>query len=233
MPKFNWVFSTVLVTAMVSGLLTQSARRTEAQTNRSESWKNIFQIFSVENEPPLPPRGGGTRGPMCAISPRSMSANGAILSDRPLFVWRGEAGEIELRSLGSNKALWRQSVTADTRRIKYEGEALQPGQKYNWIINRNNHPLSVVLFQVMDAEKRDRINRRLESLEGELKAKGASAEEIAMYRARYFTQQRLWSDVLQEVYSVENPSTELVELLETIPKEVCPRPQTQMRAKGN
>jgi hypothetical protein len=79
----------------------------------------------------------------------------------------------------------------------------------------------------MDAEKRDRIKTQLQILERELKAEGATAEERAMKRAEYFARQQLWSDVLQEAYSLENPSTALAKIVQTIPTQLCTRASQQ------
>jgi hypothetical protein len=226
MSKFKWVLTTAIATAIFSGLLTQS---TQAQTNRSWSWKDILQVFSQENEPPVSPNAGGSRGDyFCAIPPRLTGTNREVWSDRPLFVWQGVATQIELRLSGSEKAVWSQKVTSDARHVMYGGKVLQPGQTYDWVIfDKNNYAVAVIPFQVMDAEKRDRIKTRLQILAGELKAKGASSEEIVRRRAQYFAQQHLWSDVLQEIYSVRNPSTELREMIQSVPTRVCRRQSQQ------
>jgi hypothetical protein len=64
-------------------------------------------------------------------------------------------------------------------------------------------------------------------LEGELKAKGASTDEIALNRAKYFAQQQLWSDAWREVSSIENPSAALNEFVQTIPPADCTKESKQ------
>ena len=41
-------------------------------------------------------------------------------------------------------------------------------------------------------------------------------KEIVLGRIDYFVEKQLWSDVLREIYSVENPSPELKELITQI-----------------
>jgi hypothetical protein len=253
MPKFNRVLSTLLVTAiMFSGLFTAATQTTRAQTNPSRSWENVFKKFFDKNEdnqppvppapgggtsrswenifqdydPPVPPNAGGSRGGLCVIAPQPISTNTEVWSDRPVFVWRGMLSRIEIRPTGSNQVLWHQTGIEGLSSVLYAGEALQPGQTYDWLLfdqfaTKDSSPIRQVTFRVMDAKQRDRIKMQLQNLEAELKAKGASAEDIAMERARYFTQQKLWSDVLHEAYSVKNPSAALAKLIQDLPTQLC------------
>jgi hypothetical protein len=273
MPKFNWVLSSLLVTAMMfSGLPTGSTQTTRVQTNPSSSpldkenqvetgsgergndkkvssnlqnsspipysllptprhtarsWENILSNKDEDNEPPVKPAtGGGTSrgGFICAIAPRAIGTITEVWSDRPLFVWQGVVGQLEVRKPATKETLWRQAVSATSRRVIYGGEPLQPGQTYHWVIfDQANRSIAEFPFQVMESEKRDRIKTRLQILDVELKQKGATAEEIALRRAQYFAQWQLWSDALREVFSVENPSAPLAEIAQSIPTSRCTR----------
>ncbi len=251
MPKFNRMLPTFLVTAiMISGLTTGSTQTTRAQTNPSSSWDNIFKDFfeqkgdnpppvltgaggsrawDEDNPPPTPPSSGGSRGPLlCAIAPQPITTNTEVWSDRPLLVWRGKLSRIEIRPTGSNKVLWRQTGIQGQNSALYAGEALQPGQTYDWLLfdqfaEANSSPIQRVTFRVMDTKERDRIKMQLQKLEEELKAKGASAEETAIRRAQFFAQKNLWSDVLQEAYSVQNPSAALAGIIQDLPTKLCSR----------
>jgi hypothetical protein len=166
MPKFNWVLSSLLVTAMMfSGLPTGS-------TQTTKSWENIFSK-DEDNEPPVPPAsGGGTSrgGFICASAPRSIGTITEVWSDRPLFVWQGVVGQIEVRKPATKETLWRQTVSAATSRVSYGGEPLQPGQTYHWVIfDQGNRSIVEIPFQVMESQKRDRIKTRLQILDVELK----------------------------------------------------------------
>ena len=241
---------------MFSGLPSGWTQMTRAQTNPSRSWENIFNnLFenTEDNRPPVPSQGGtsrainrnednrppvprevgGSRGDkLCAIAPQPITTSTVVWSDRPLFVWRGVISRIEVRSTDSNKkVLWsKKEIEGQSKEGQssalYDGEALQPGQTYEWRLFHqfaleDTPPSQVVTFQVMDAKERDRIKMQLQNLEKELQAKGASAEEIAMQRAQYFVQQNLWSDVLQAAYSVKNPSPALTEMIEALPTKLC------------
>jgi hypothetical protein len=237
MRKFNWVLSTLLVSAAIaSGLPTQSMQSAVAQINPPQSWAAIFEnVFNQQNPPQDNNPSAGTsgeatsRGGVCALTPSPIGTNAEIWSDRPLFVWRGRTVRpIEVRLPGSKEVLWRQEAPVGDRRVMYGGEKpLQPGQTYNWVVFEPSNKEHSFTFKVMDAQKRDRIKADLTRLEEELKNRGATPEEIAFQRANYFAQRQLWSDVLQEVYSVKNPSAALEEVVETIPNEICtPRPSS-------
>jgi hypothetical protein len=247
------MLSTVLVTAiMFSGLSTGSTQITRAQTNPSRSWENIFNNFfenKEDNQSPIPSRGGTSRAfnrdqdnrppvpggagggtsrgnNLCAIAPQPITTNRVIWSDRPLFLWRGSLSRIEIHPTGSKKVLWRQTEILGKNSALYAGEALQPGQTYDWLLFdqfalEDSEPIQRVTFRVMDAQERDRIKTQLQKLEAKLKAKKASAEETAIHRAQYFAQKNLWSDVLQEAYSVKNPSAALAGIIEDLPTKLC------------
>ena len=255
MSKFKWVLSTMLVTAMISSLPTGSTQITRAQTNLSNGmtkdnapptnptppvpqrrgtsrsinpWTPILQALEQDNPNPEKKGNGGSRG-VCVIAPTAIGTSQEIWSDRPLFVWVGPSRptRIQLRAVGSDQVLWRDKVE-EQNKVLYDGEALQPGQTYEWSLfvsnQENARPIKIETFRLMDAQKRDRIKTQLQSLDQQLQAKNASTEEIARKRAEYFAQQRLWLDVLQEAFSVENPSPALTDMVRSIPRTLCSRP---------
>jgi hypothetical protein len=204
---------------------------TRRGTSRSSNpWTPILQALQ-DNPPPPKKNEGGSRG-VCAIAPTAIGTSTEIWSERPLFVWVGPSRptRIELRSVDNNQVLWRHKVEAQNK-ILYDGEALQPGQAYEWSLfassQENARPIKTETFRLMDAQKRDRMNTQLQRLDQELQAKNASTEDIARKRAEYFAQQQLWSDVLKEAYSVENPSPGLTDMVRSIPRTLCSRPGKQ------
>ena len=71
----------------------------------------------------------------------------------------------------------------------------------------------------MSAPQRNRIGAELRLIEKLHKDK--SPEKIALTKAKYFAEKGLWSDALQQAYSVPNPSPELSQMIEDIPNELC------------
>ncbi|MEW6495079.1 MAG: hypothetical protein AB1589_21560 [Cyanobacteriota bacterium] len=198
----------------------------------SNPWKIVFESVPKDNEPPLPPGTAAPRpmGNVCAIAPKAIGNNMEVWNERPLFIWAGPFKRIELRRVGSDQVLWSKALDRQNK-ILYDGEALQPGQTYEWSLffspEADFPPFRTETFRVMDTQKRDRIKQDLQRLDETLKNKKASAEEIARQHALYFVRQQLWLDALQEAYTVENPSPALTQLIQSMPKEICPKPSGQ------
>ena len=160
----------------------------------------------------------------CMISPGKLKdtdkekASLKVWSTQPVFVWKGEIKGIEVRHIRSNKLIWSQSVNPQTQNLIYQGEEpLQPGEAYLWREKLpDNQVPSRVSFRIMKPEERNSISTELNKLESNLKAKGASQEEIILARIEYFAKKQLWSDVFQQVYSVKNPSPKLEQKVKQI-----------------
>ncbi len=181
-----------------------------AETKSTTSWLEIIKYLLV-TKPPVKPRKGASRPvSTCIVSP-----NLVVWNTQPLFVWKSLVDKISLRQ-NDDPDFWNQDVKYQSS-ANYTGQPLQPGQAYNLIVDDQE----VVPFQVMDAQKRNLITTDLQALETNLQAKGGSKEDIAKAKANYFEQHQLWTDALQEIYAVQNPSLELVKLRQEIPQQIC------------
>jgi len=159
----------------------------------------------------------------CMISPDEPSVPRVVWSDRPLFVWKGNINKIDVIQDSTSKTLWSQTVDETAYQI-YTGKPLHPGQIYQlWVFvgDSPNHPVTFIQFQIMESQRRDRITAELQVLENQLKAKHSSPEAIALAKAKYFAKLNLWSDVLQQVYSVQKPSAELTHMRYKIIHDLC------------
>jgi hypothetical protein len=74
---------------------------------------------------------------------------------------------------------------------------------------------------MVDRQTRDRISSDLMTIEAQLQEEGASAEAIAYAKAEYFATRQMWADVLQQAYSVENPSMALTDFLQITRQQFC------------
>ena len=167
------------------------------------------------NEHPL-----GSRGNLCAIAPGLLGQTDTIWSDRPLFLWRGEADQIVLRHEATNEEVWRQAVMPETRQLSYTGTALQPGQVYIWEVG-NSSKLRRFTFAVMPKPQRQQLMEQLQILDSKDQGKQLERAIASLRRADYFGQQGLWSDALQMLYGTENLSPEIGKALEAISTYVC------------
>lgn len=193
--------------------------------NPTLSWINIFFPAS-KPKPPIKPRKAVSRRlkgnveTICMISPDAPEQTRVIWSTRPLFLWEGKVGKVALNK-NMDTTLWSQEIKPGQKFANYTGE-LQPGETYYWIVfneNSQNQPSGNVRFQVMQPQQRQLINNELKALEEQYKGKGSEA--IALEKTKYFVQKELWSDALQQAYSVEKPSADLRKIREELPRELC------------
>jgi Domain of Unknown Function (DUF928) len=164
---------------------------------------------------------------VCAIAPPTqfMNTTNIIWSDRPRFIWQGTIRRVELFVSDTDKLVWSKTVSESDRSVVYDGKPLQPGQRYTWRFYQSlrGSDFEAKSFRIMSSPERDKIAADLTQLENQLKAENATAEEIALERANYFAakERRLWSDALQEVYSVQNPSEEVNAVIQEITTSIC------------
>lgn len=193
--------------------------------NPQSSWRSIIQRI-LGGEPEDTGRGanGGSRGDdFCLINP---GENEKVWHLNPLFIWQGDTNKIGLREKGKKIVLWRDSVAqteSNLKSVKYKGLPLQFGKTYEWLFysNTSKNIVREIPFQIMDATERAPITAELSALNNKLKAEGATEEEIALERASYFENRKLWGDVLQELYSVQNPSVKLQSIANEVTNKIC------------
>ena len=189
------------------------------------SWRSIIQRI-LGGEPQDTGRGanGGSRGDdFCLINP---GENEKVWHLNPLFIWQGDTNKIGLREKGKNIVLWRDSIAeaeSNLKSVKYKGLPLKFGKTYEWLFysNTSKNIVREIPIQIMDATERAPITAELSALNKKLKAEGATEEEIALERANYFFRRKLLGDVLQELYSVKNPSVKLQSIADKVTNGIC------------
>jgi Domain of Unknown Function (DUF928) len=199
-----------------------------AQETAKPSFLSWLSETFLSKKPPIKPRKNGTRNQnnaaqniVCMISPDDQKNTRIIWSDRPKFIWQGKVKKIVVIHRKSESE-WTKSVTEDQNIAAYTDERrLQPGQTYEWQVWFGKEQSMRVKFKVMEAQQRDRVTTDLQNLENQLKAEGQDTEAIALAKAKYFAENQLWADVLQQLYSVPTPSTELSEFHQEIPDKLC------------
>lgn len=244
MNKFNGVLhSSILVLTTLASSLTPVSSVLHAQSIpvKNSFWDIIFKRLE-DPEPPVKPVKGTSRPttkPACLISPDYPSQTRKIWNTKPLFLWQGEVKKIGVmqfpnNSFKSNKNeyLWTK-VTKGVDKITYAEKPLIPGETYAWIIfaseQKNASPIKRVRFKIVDSKQHQLISRELRLLEAQLKKKKADKEAMAFAKAQYFAKKELWSDVLQQIYSVPKPSQKLSQMLKKLPNQLC---TTQMGNKN-
>jgi hypothetical protein len=238
--KNRQIFALILVVTITllgfSGVLAQSKpanprppAANQAPKKRS-TWEAILLLFRQRKEPNL-----GSRG-LCPISPGLLDEKNIIWSDRPLFLWQGNIIPLEIRVYSpfdpqqEQQIIWRENITKsfptmNYHGIPYGGKSLEAGKTYDWeIFNPADKSKLRRSFQIMTTPDRDRLNQELTSLTAQLQAQGMSTEAIALERANYFAERSLWSDALQSMSSVSNPSPEFSQKVSELLSYLCDVP---------
>ena len=229
---FHTLVLSVIALSTAPVLSNQPIPTAKKQPQSFMSW--VSQAI-FRKEPPIRPRKGGSRpsvrnpDDVCMISPDEPKTTRIVWSDRPLFIWQGQVKKIVVLNKNTGKK-WTQPVTETENISTYTGDKpLQPGQTYEWRVffedSLSKKELSSgVNFQVMEAQQRDRITADLQNLEKQLKAENKDTEAIALAKAKYFAENKLWSDVLQQLYSIQTTSTDLDAFRKDISHKLCNPP---------
>jgi hypothetical protein len=188
--------------------------------NPDINWTDVFaRVPPPARRPP-----GGSRGPGDEIIPLAPGAIGRpeIWSNWPLFLWQGTIRQLEIIQSATGELIWSQRIAATDRACFYTGTPLQSGA-YEWVLyNVAKVAIIRVPFRVMSPKQQHPIAADLAALEAQLETQLetqpalVSAEQRALYRANYFAERQLWSDVFREAFAVEHPSEQLVMALRTL-----------------
>jgi hypothetical protein len=218
----NFLLSLVLVPSVIvsSGITTNAHSgqlgNTQAKTSYPTLAQNViaFRLASFWQRQPKKPK--VVRGAdICPISPG--------LADTYIIWNRGEKKEAELliRDRATKEIVWKQSVKTGDEKTAYNGKTpLVPGTIYEWKLSGIDDDWKI--FQIMSTEERSKIAAELKQLEQKLQASKATPEEITEQKAEYFSNYQVqhktetevshpWSDVLQTLYEIEQPSPQFVE----------------------
>ena len=217
--KFHKLLLTLLLMAEVNFYLSDHtiASLSEKVSETEISWQELY-----EQKPPRKAPPAGSRGDICPIAPAGFPTKDVIWSDRPLFLWRGRIGKIEIRPRGSQQVFWSKTVSENDSYLMYDGAALQLGQIYDLVMfNQRSTAILRVTFEVMGGAERDRLIADLTRLETQLKKENATEEKIAYAKAEYFAARQMWADVFQQAYGVKNSSNNLTKFKENIPQRFC------------
>lgn len=229
MNKLNFITSKLIIILIATTCLIPQTSIAQEQKNnnvRVESNSLLQRIISLFK---APENSLTTRSRICFIAPGNIGEQ-TVWSDRPLLVMRGTIpqGKINLYSSSANfnyerdaQLLWTQEIPANTTTIPYQGEELQPGFTYDWEFiaeGEANPPLSFILIPEAD---RKAIADRLTAITTDLQTKKATPEDIAIAQSDYFVSQQLWSDALQQLYLVTNPSANLTNKINEIEQHLC------------
>lgn len=193
-------------------------------------------IASFWQRRPSRPLAARSTSGICPIAPGLVETY-IVWHDRPLFLWQNPGSDrsvqLIVRDYDSQSVVWEQSVKAADEKILYNNQQpLESGKLYQWKLSGSNTSTNWTTFQVMPASDRAKIQADLLSLEQKLRVTRASHEEIALRKADYFRNYQikhktennilhLWSDALQAMFQVEQPSPDFVKNREEYIAALC------------
>lgn len=212
---------------ILAGLIASASLTLFATAGQALSWSNLF-----DSPPPDPPESaGGSRGDsFCAIAPYN---TGRVQSDRPTFIWQGATERIEIHREGELEPVWSAPVSeADILgRSQFEFEShllnnvtyavspadlqLEPDQVYQLSVVSPLSSSSLVTFSTLSSDAEQQVEAQRTDLPP------ASDVESALERADFFAEAGLWSGFWGEVFSIQSPSAELIDVLELELKTIC------------
>jgi hypothetical protein len=234
---FKWVYRLACLGASTTFLVNLGAESSFPTTLEAGERPTIVAQSPVrrvwaffQRQPPKKPRTVRTANgqTLCLISPGliSVGVTGGfrIWHRRPLLIWQGEGTKIVMKQFDGAKAtLWDSPVSTGVESLAYPEnyDALQIGGKYTWeVVNTQlkNNKL-VPQFGILAQAEWDQVATGIADLEQKLKE--SSAEDLAIAKAEFFEQRNLWSDALQVLYQVENPSADFVEQRRSYIQGLC------------
>jgi hypothetical protein len=174
-----------------------------------------------------PERPLGTRG-ICLRSPGLLENDFTVVSDRPLFSWQGKAVKLNVMDYDTKEIVWTTDLDPQTQQIVYSNaNPLVLGKRYRWQV-LGQDPSSTDMahwstFEIMAVPQRDEVLAKLKEIEQKAQQKKASPEAIAEQQATYLLDQNLWSDALQVLHTVKNPSSEFAQNRKEFMANLCPK----------
>lgn len=171
----------------------------------------------------------GTRSGICPMTPGLLDKDFTVISDRPLFAWQGTATKLTVRDFKTKAEIWSTTLAPNIQQIAYGGTVpLQPNRIYQWQLlgtsSTSSDSARWETVAVMSQEQRDQHLASLKSIEQ--KAKNSSPEAVVNAKLEYLLapDRRLWSDAVQLLSDVKNPSPEFAQNRKAFMAGLCTQP---------
>jgi hypothetical protein len=161
----------------------------------------IFKLFAPIS------RSGGARGDdfVCANSPSFDSGNNYLWTRRPLLMWSGLASSVKVVDLQSKQVVWKKMVDSNLKFGKAKiDKSLNLGGTYMWQVTPFKGSGSLepsIKFKIVSISQNAKINLDLKKIENQ----STDADEIILYKAKYFANMKMWADVQELLLKI--PST--------------------------
>lgn len=217
-----------LISSVVAGIMIAPIVQLSLVAPASAQFTRFLSFW--QRRPPLPL---GTRSGVCPMTPGLLDKDLTIVSDRPLFSWQGKAAKLNVRDYKTKEIIWSTDLDAQTQQVVYgDATPLEPGKIYQWqVLGQDTSSTDRAHWStvaVMAAPDRDAVTAKLKDIEQKGRQNQQSPEEIVDQQAMYLIDQNLWSDALQVLYAVKNPSSEFVQKRQQFSDSLCTFTATSM-----
>ena len=201
---------------------------TQAQSGLSQTSslrRLIDRILRGPEDEGNPPKTARPITAQCLISPAVPGTEATTWHNQPTFVWQGELGHFKVVNTENDEVLWEYTPSAEETHIRYAGVPLHAGQYYKWQIYESEHSDSAQYFpefKIVDAETHQDIENHLATIDEEMASTPEVTDEaIAISKAQYFIDESLEIDAIQTLFSVEDPTQDLVIGQQEILEQSC------------
>ncbi|MEO1210461.1 MAG: hypothetical protein AAFX78_13050 [Cyanobacteria bacterium J06638_20] len=238
------LFSTTALLSLLT--LTPHASHSSTPQSSESGWRRIFDGW-LSQEPPEPPRNGGSRPidgeGVCWAAPFMMPETAMVWSDRPTFTWQSPEGMItrlevqpsDDRHPPLSYPISVEDQVRDTPIPTYQltlEDALELGVTYEWRMYRSvpSQPdleeriPRFVRFEILEGEERDRITTELAQLEATLTEDEITGDDATFQRALFFASQGLVAEMSQTLLSQPDPSETLEVVIDDLMAAFCVAP---------
>lgn len=206
--------------------LAPDAKAQPSSINFRTQLESIWSRIVKDDEYREPPQ--TSRGELCAIAPSVAGAEpSTIWHSQPVIALQpGSIAQVSLRIDGSEDAFWDYVPAADENHVVYDGEPLVSGQTYVMGLHAiaNDDPTLTAEFQILPAATRTLIENGLmiATMDDDPIFENVSdSEKQAIQQANYFANRGLPYDAIQAMFSISDPSADLLGRQEQILTETC------------
>ena len=189
----------------------------------SSAFRNLLRRIFPDDERDDPTT--ISRSDLCLLAPARTGEETTIWHQRPIFIWQGTIGKLEVVDEATGDLLWQYEPTPEETFVSYGGDRLTPGDTYLWRVYdsaASENPIAFPPFTILPAINRLLIANGLSVAQERAIAEANEQEnppELA--RANYFAFRELPVDALQSLFTVEDPSLDLVEGRAAVVESMC------------
>lgn len=179
----------------------------------SSAFRNLLRRIFPDDERDDPTT--ISRGDFCLLAPARPGEETTIWHQKPIFIWQGTIGKLEVVDEATGDTVWQYEPTPAETFVSYGGETLRTGGTYLWKVYdsaESDSAMAFPPFTVLPAINRLLIANGLSvAQQRAIAAENPQENPPELARANYFAFRELPVDALQSLFSVEDPSADLIE----------------------